>query len=496
MAIRTFNSDEIRDDTADEVDDIRVDTDGRIYTSAGDAVRRQTSRLQTTTRNLANIKVISERTANGLTYSVDSDGHVRINGTATKQTDVPIFNVDIFELTRSRYMASFYGDYSVSQAVRCYLYNGVAYPEYIASITNTFKFQEIEDTYAGIMLRFASGCVVDIDAYVQFEQGITDTGYIPHYVAKDQEAREEIVKLKNNQNTLSKTWLKMLNTSYIGDCVILKLPNDKIIMVDTGYVNDRMTPALTNAIATMSITHIDHLIISHFHIDHVQNIGVLNSSGLIDSGTNVYLPSGFDGNKVTNLEGNTTTADAYTTTMAVLNNAGCNLIYPTDGYKFTEGVAVVDFFNCDHSDYWDNLISYNDCSICNYITIGDIVLLFTGDMDITSIRKWNKFMRKCNIMKMPHHCGLGEYDNLFMNSAFPEVCLSSLGINYTFNSSESNRRVFIDNQNGFQTWLEMHEIPNYIVGIMDSDIDMEISTSGFKFLTNVRRCIRADENLV
>jgi hypothetical protein len=141
---------------------------------------------------------------------------------------------------------------------------------------------------------------------------------------------------------------------------------------------------------------------------------------------------------------------------------------------------------------------YNDCSICNYVTIGETVMMFTGDIESAAMEKLEKSVRKCNIFKVPHHCGRGEYNRMFMNSCYPDIAITSLGDGYTFNcTTEANRQVFIANNTGLQKWFEdIGDVPNYIVGIMMTDIDMDLSRYGWKFTKNVRRCIRADEGLV
>lgn len=475
------------------IDKYRELTDETVETIENSGVQfYNTAPLTASTRNLANPVFLSERTVNGLTYSVDKTGKVRISGTATAQTDIPIYNHDVVSLSLDRYALSFHGDYITSGGITAYLYNGANYPISVYSGGDRFLYQTYEGPYKGVMLRVPSGRTVSVSAYVQFESGANVSDYIPHYTAADLELRQRL------QNVYK---FKMLNTKYIGDCCIFKSFDGKIIMIDTGNYDDNTAKAaLTNAIASMEIKQINYLIISHFHKDHVSNVTLLNQNGLLKASTKVFLPSGFDAEKVSDLENDDVTATNYTNFMTIVNNIGCELIYPKDGDKVAVGDLVIEFFNCDHSDYYaafgDGAV-YNDCSLCNYVTIGDVVMMFTGDIEGTAMTALQKSLRKCNIFKVPHHCGRGNYIPLFMNSVFPEIALTSLGDGYTFNcDTEYNRSIFIANNTGLQKWFEdIGNVPNYVVGIMMTDIDMDISPHGYKFTNNVRRCIRTDEGL-
>lgn len=81
--------------------------------------------------------------------------------------------------------------------------------------------------------------------------------------------------------------LIMPKMTYSGTCILIKT-NDNVIMIDTGPTEDEAE--LLAAMGTHAISHIDTLIITHFHLDHVGNVLALISNGFIDSDTVVYYP--------------------------------------------------------------------------------------------------------------------------------------------------------------------------------------------------------------
>lgn len=279
-----------------------------------------------------------------------------------------------------------------------------------------------------------------------------------------------------------------LNNNDTGDCTIIELPNGKTLMIDLGQNSSYMTNHLKEKLTIIGISKIDYIVISHYHDDHVGQIENL-SNNINISGAIVWLPA-LTAEQETILNNfSPTTYSWYQKTLQVLTNKGCDIKHPTSDFGGTTiGGVKIEFFNVNHDDFYSNLTNYNECSLCCRITYGETVLLFTGDMASQGMAKYDTKMRKCNIYKADHHA-VGNYrNNKFMSAILPDAVVTMLG--YSVATS-----LLTEATSYLQTWCEKYNVPNYVTGLANKDIIIEVSKNGWKMLSDCRRCIREDENI-
>lgn len=186
-------------------------------------------------------------------------------------------------------------------------------------------------------------------------------------------------------------------TDVAGDCSVIITKNKKVIMIDTGATAsyDLIKTILKNN----DIQKIDYIIITHYHADHCQNLGLLKADFDLSS-TKYYLQKhtpkfSYGDNTVLELIGRN--EKHYPNNDDVLN---------VDNIKFT-------FFNCsqDDIDYYDiNSNNYNDYSMCCYCEYFGNKVLFTGDINTTAQSRLNElgYFNKVDLLKVEHHA----YDSI------------------------------------------------------------------------------------
>lgn len=190
---------------------------------------------------------------------------------------------------------------------------------------------------------------------------------------------------------------KSLGNIYSGDCSLIKAYG-KNILIDT-----HRTEAKENIEAFLNrndAAHIDYLIITHFHDDHVGNVVDLINDGFIDSETVVYLPK-----FVAIMEDSETVMALYNAVMAALTNNNIEYSEPDDGDNFVINDATFTFYNCSQNivNTYDNL---NNCSMLLYLDYKNNRALFTGDAEnavFAYLNEQNLINTKLTFFKVSHH---------------------------------------------------------------------------------------------
>ena len=287
--------------------------------------------------------------------------------------------------------------------------------------------------------------------------------------------------------------MRFLRAWGTGDCTIIKFANGETLVIDFGLNEQQGTlqASWQSAISEMKITHIDYAIISHYHGDHIGML-LAGVGDLIDSNTvfftaPLYTTEQLEGLAWMDSMSGDTVVQNYTDVQTVLNNAGVKRVYPTEGETVCIGNALVQFWNCNHTEYLNQYIAhtmydYNPCSLCNYITIGTQRVCFSGDISEAVMTKYQTSVLPSQIFKVNHHSVGYAVVPLFLNSLMPDLDVTMLG--HSFNALNVSQN---------QIWCEENCVPTVITGVNEKTLILKVTDNGYSWQNSVRKLVRADE---
>lgn len=178
-----------------------------------------------------------------------------------------------------------------------------------------------------------------------------------------------------------------------GTCFFIN--GDKVGLFDCSRAENSQD--IINALNNNGINHIDYVVISHYHYDHVGSLTKLTN--FINDRTTFYLPL---------------SVDKYPDTTAALNLIlqtfpNSNFIYPSENSSYSEGRTLLTFYNCGQNviSYYNTLsnASYNDYSMVTTININNSVIVYPGDIQDQGQKRLydNSLYSPCNLLVCPHH---------------------------------------------------------------------------------------------
>ncbi len=201
------------------------------------------------------------------------------------------------------------------------------------------------------------------------------------------------------------------------DCIMLKTPQNKYIMIDTGKsgYNGGKSQAefiVTKYMKDNGIKKLDFIIVTHFDNDHAGGTADLIKFGKPDK---VYLNS--NKQKTYTAKNIFRTLEKYKDTKVIYakNN---EVIYEEPGLKLTNYFAG---FNPDEED--------NENSIITLVEYCNTKLLFTGDAGVSAFNHINWNIPDIDILKVPHHGAYGVLDESVLNKLTPSFAVISVGKN-------------------------------------------------------------------
>lgn len=377
--------------------------------------------------------------------------------------------------------------------VRKYLSTSVQSGEQIAGIPFTNHHGEVVFT-----VPTGENCVVIGGNMVYNSKNVTFSNV--NVVAVGDVSKTFIKSTAENPNNIHASFIYSTVT---GDCTILKILGDesaKTMMIDT--MADNNTVAKNNILSALNrdeITHLDYLMISHYHSDHIGNIQWLIDNGYIDEDTIFILPEDVDSTSAGLIRDDNpdkVVVQACEDVLAIITSLGAEKVYPTENQVITVNDCDFVFWNTDHSEYYAlNWVDYNECSLCCTMIYGGMVMQFTGDIGTRACGNYYDKLYKCNIFKANHHaCGYAVVPR-FMSAVFPEIVITMAGSGVIYSTDPAVQAVFATLNNGLQAWCETEFVPNYVTGVIQSNIYLTINKNSFKFDSDARRCIRADEGI-
>lgn len=182
----------------------------------------------------------------------------------------------------------------------------------------------------------------------------------------------------------------------------------KSMLIDGGNVED--SSLLVSYLEELSIDHLDYIVCSHPHEDHVGGLsGPLN---VLTVGK-VYAP-------VT-----TADSDAYNNFLTAVSNQGLSITHPTLGETINLGSSTIQFLGPVTEDTSD----INNTSIVLRIVYGDTSFLFTGDAEKES-EAWildQGFTLASTVLKVGHHGSDYSTSYTFLREVMPEYSIISVG---------------------------------------------------------------------
>lgn len=225
-----------------------------------------------------------------------------------------------------------------------------------------------------------------------------------------------LAELINDYLSLEYIFPKRENETYStwGDITIIKF-NNKILCIDTG-LSDRWNE-IHLMLYSNGITHIDNLMITHYHDDHIGNLENLITDGYVDSETDVYLCG-----DVTNWV-DIVTVQTYVKTL--LDNNDITYRTPSESEIVNYYGLKLQFNNTENLDsLYYSYNDYNACSMIISITYKNHKSIFSGDATnktLEHIYSLGVADQKVDLYKVGHHA-IGQYDFMpFIEAIHPNI---------------------------------------------------------------------------
>lgn len=199
------------------------------------------------------------------------------------------------------------------------------------------------------------------------------------------------------------------------DCEIIELPNGKVMMIDAGNNDD--SELITDYLERLNITHIDYLVGTHPHEDHIGSLDtVITNFGV----GQIFMPDA---------SANTKTYHDVIKAIEESDAEFVNVEHPMTIYEDEElkivTVAPVD----DYSDL-------NNQSIVVHLTYKASTFLFTGDAEEKSEKDITADI-EADVLKVCHHGSSTSSSEEFLKRVDPMYAVISCGKNNEYGHPHS-----------------------------------------------------------
>lgn len=183
------------------------------------------------------------------------------------------------------------------------------------------------------------------------------------------------------------------------------------ILIDTGDWNSN---DVVNYLNTNGITHIDLLVGTHAHADHI---------GQMDK-----IIQQYEVNEVW-MAGHVTSSSTYERVIDAIATHDVRYYEPRAGDVFDIGPMMIEVVH--PNDISGNL---NDDSISMRLTYGEISFLFTGDTEATGEQEMlnRGHHLKAHILHLGHHGSSTSTTSSFLSTVSPDVAIYSAGIDNSY----------------------------------------------------------------
>lgn len=191
------------------------------------------------------------------------------------------------------------------------------------------------------------------------------------------------------------------------------------VVFDTGHENS--LSLIKDSFDRHGVELINHLVITHYDLDHYGNISSFIEAGLLNENSIVYLP------KIGSLPSGVGSTEQEVKQR--LTSAGVEWRKPDTGDLLSVDDLNIKFLNSDQADadYYDTKGDYNNnCSMCAIVDYGQTSFGMFGDVGMAAQTRLYESggLSKLDIMNLPHH-GVDETGNTnFLLSTMPSVAIA------------------------------------------------------------------------
>lgn len=228
-----------------------------------------------------------------------------------------------------------------------------------------------------------------------------------------------------------------------GDAILIKFPNDKTMMIDTGEEKSSnvVTSYVQQFMWSEGIDKIDYLVLTHSDSDHVGGAKFILEKFKV---SNVYRPKVYSKSEkelLTEKE-NFKVEDSkiYNEVIEMVYKEKCNMFYNEAGISFQLGGSKVEFLAPLLTSYSNS----NNYSAVIRITYQMKKFLFMGDAE-TSVEKEliNSYGEelKADVLKVGHHGSNTSSSEEFLNIVKPEYAILSCASSEYYPHKEVNERL-------------------------------------------------------
>ncbi len=202
-----------------------------------------------------------------------------------------------------------------------------------------------------------------------------------------------------------------------GDAALIRFPNDQTMLIDAGYRSRRedmgervVVPVLNH----FGMDKINWLVMSHPHSDHIGGIESIVQQVKVDTVLDTYI----DYHSWT-----------YKNLLTLFDKNKITRVIPESGdIQYISPNIKLYFFSPD-SIYASSQSNVNNASIVFSLTIQDISILFTGDLEMEGDHVISQFgsLLTSDILKVAHHGSITSTTSELLNKIHPKYAVVSVG---------------------------------------------------------------------
>ena len=198
------------------------------------------------------------------------------------------------------------------------------------------------------------------------------------------------------------------------DATLLRFTDDKKIYHILYDAGDWNRSDLINYLKTYDITHIDLVIASHPHADHIGQLAQVMEHFTVDE---VWA------------SGNTSTSGTFVEAMEAISASDANYHEPRAGETYSIGPLTIDVI---HPETLTG--GLNEDSLSVRFSYGSISFLFTGDAYQSQEKQMIKRIGnlQSTILRLGHHGSNTSSSKEFIQAVQPEIAVYSAGENNTY----------------------------------------------------------------
>ena len=226
-----------------------------------------------------------------------------------------------------------------------------------------------------------------------------------------------------------------------GLCMLIR-NGDINILVDCAEEGKAINRGVISHIKNLGITKLNHVIITHFHSDHVAGFKDFANNFDIE---NVYYKT-LDTSKLPKIEQDWKTDTYYNEMLSICNAKGINKVAIKNNYSISS--AGIKMFVGDTSDNYNN---YNRQSLSMILTMNGKKLFIAGDI-IEDVEKMIlPYLEKCDAMVVAHHCYNGSNCQEILSKVEPYIYFVPAFSTSQAHQKDSVNRIRSMNPNFFST---------------------------------------------